>query len=227
MREYDYIDALCNTADGVFVTDADKHIIRWNKGAERILGHTEADVLNRDCFHVLSGRSLPEGNVCCDNCNIHVKGIMGTPLENFDIQTQASDGKQLWLNITLISSSGIGTPCLTHIMRDVTREKKVSIALNQFLFDLNNNNHSSNHDTRTGRYSTDATTPSGNPTASLSAREIEVLTLLAEGLSTKGLAQRLNISHFTARNHIQNILVKLDLHSKAQAVSYAFKKGLL
>jgi DNA-binding NarL/FixJ family response regulator len=56
---------------------------------------------------------------------------------------------------------------------------------------------------------------------------VEVLRLLAEGLSTKPLAQRLNISHFTARNHIQNILVKLDLHSKAQAVSYAFKKGII
>lgn len=65
------------------------------------------------------------------------------------------------------------------------------------------------------------------PSVALSRREIEVLTLLAEGLSTKGLAQKLNISHFTARNHIQNILVKLDLHSKAQAVSYAFKKGIL
>ncbi len=63
--------------------------------------------------------------------------------------------------------------------------------------------------------------------ASLSDREIEVLTLLAEGLSTKSLAQKLSISHFTARNHIQNILVKLDLHSKAQAVSYAFKRGIL
>ena len=38
---------------------------------------------------------------------------------------------------------------------------------------------------------------------------------------------KLNISQFTARNHIQNILAKLDLHSKTQAVSYAFKKGLL
>jgi DNA-binding CsgD family transcriptional regulator len=37
----------------------------------------------------------------------------------------------------------------------------------------------------------------------------------------------LQISRYTARNHIQNILAKLELHSKAQAVSYAFKKGLL
>jgi len=63
--------------------------------------------------------------------------------------------------------------------------------------------------------------------AALSARETEILTWLAEGLSTKALAQKLNISPFTARNHIQNILMKLNLHSKAQAVSYAFKKGIL
>ena len=54
-----------------------------------------------------------------------------------------------------------------------------------------------------------------------------MLTLLAEGLPTKALARKLGISPFTARNHIQNILVKLGLHSKAQAVSFAFKQGIL
>mgnify|MGYP000869657185 CR=1 FL=1 len=65
------------------------------------------------------------------------------------------------------------------------------------------------------------------PLQRLTAREREVLALMAEGLPTKSLARKLGISQFTARNHIQNILVKLGLHSKAQAVSYAFKKGIL
>ncbi|HSW38080.1 MAG TPA: LuxR C-terminal-related transcriptional regulator [Acidobacteriota bacterium] len=230
MRESNCFEALCNTADGVFITDADKHIIRWNKGAERILGRTEADVVNCDCFHVISGKSLPGGNVCRQDCIIHRNGIMGTLQENFDLQTKTADGTPLWLNITVVSGAGTGIPCVAHIFRDVTREKNVTIALNQFLLDLNSHHPSSGNNGQ-GKQSLmsfpDAKKSSGKHGEALSGREVEVLTLLAEGLSTKSLAQKLSISQFTARNHIQNILVKLDLHSKAQAVSYAFKKGFL
>ena len=47
MRETEYFDMLCNTGDGVYIVDANKHIVRWNKGAERILKYAESDVLNQ------------------------------------------------------------------------------------------------------------------------------------------------------------------------------------
>jgi DNA-binding NarL/FixJ family response regulator len=51
--------------------------------------------------------------------------------------------------------------------------------------------------------------------------------MLAAGRTTPEIADRLHISTLTARNHIQNILDKLELHSKAEAVAFAFQKGLL
>jgi DNA-binding NarL/FixJ family response regulator len=57
--------------------------------------------------------------------------------------------------------------------------------------------------------------------AELTAREREVLRALAEGLDTKGLADRLHISIRTARNHISNILGKLGVHSQLQALVLA------
>jgi DNA-binding CsgD family transcriptional regulator len=51
--------------------------------------------------------------------------------------------------------------------------------------------------------------------------------LMAEGKSTERIAALLSISRPTARNHIQNIFQKLHVHSRAEAVAYAFQHGLL
>lgn len=61
----------------------------------------------------------------------------------------------------------------------------------------------------------------------LTAREIEILSLLAEGLSNQAIAERLVISLHTVRNHIQNVLTKLQAHSKLEAVSVAVREGII
>jgi PAS domain S-box-containing protein len=230
MRAKEHLDTLCNTGDGVFIVDAQKHIIGWNRGAEKILGYSEVEVLNRDCFQMISGKIAPDKAHCSPNCRIHTSVLNGSLQKNFDLLTQASNGTSLWLNMTVISPVGLDEPFVAHIVRDVTREKRTALALEQFLTDLGPSSLTP-HDISTEKpissYSIVRHSTPDKTAIALSGREIEVLTLLAEGLSTKSLAQKLNISHFTARNHIQNILVKLDLHSKAQAVSYAFKKGIL
>ena len=62
--------------------------------------------------------------------------------------------------------------------------------------------------------------------AVLSARELEVLRLVAEGLSNKEIAARLTLSEHTIHRHVANILVKLRLSSRAAAAAYAAKHGL-
>ncbi len=231
MHEKEYFDTICNTADGVFIVDANKHIIRWNKGAEKILGHTENNILNHECYRILSGKTREDKPFCGHNCKIHASALKGIPQKNHDVLVQDIEGNPLWLNVSILAPPDGEEPFVAHILRNITAEKTKELALEQFLADLIARdlipkNHS-------GERPTVRLTPTPQPMAAnkpaevLSEREIEVLTLLAEGLPTKSLAQRLNISHFTARNHIQNILVKLNLHSKAQAVSYAFKKGIL
>ncbi len=61
----------------------------------------------------------------------------------------------------------------------------------------------------------------------LSRRELEVLQLLSEGLSTADLASRLHLSVNTVRNHIQNAISRLGAHSKLEAVSIALRDGLI
>jgi len=64
-------------------------------------------------------------------------------------------------------------------------------------------------------------------TDNLTARELEVLRMLATGLSTPEIAKQMNISPFTVRNHICSIESKLGVHSRLQAVVKSYKLGLL
>ena len=61
----------------------------------------------------------------------------------------------------------------------------------------------------------------------LTARESEVLRLLADGLSQADIAGRLFISSKTVATHIEHILEKLEVRSRAQAVAFAYREGLL
>ncbi|MBI4730452.1 MAG: response regulator transcription factor [Acidobacteria bacterium] len=61
----------------------------------------------------------------------------------------------------------------------------------------------------------------------LTPREIELLRLLAEGLANRAIAERLLISLHTVRNHVQNILTKLQAHSKLEAVAVAVREGVI
>ena len=63
--------------------------------------------------------------------------------------------------------------------------------------------------------------------AGLTAREIEVLRLIARGMSTKQIAQQLVISRKTARNHVQHIYSKAGVSNRAQASIFAAGHGLL
>jgi DNA-binding NarL/FixJ family response regulator len=68
--------------------------------------------------------------------------------------------------------------------------------------------------------------PTSHLFPTLTARELEVLRLLADGLGQKKIAQALFITPKTVATHIQRILTKLDVHSRAEAVAYAHRHRL-
>jgi DNA-binding NarL/FixJ family response regulator len=68
--------------------------------------------------------------------------------------------------------------------------------------------------------------PGGEVLESLSQREREVLTLMAEGLSNMQIAERLGIGEKTVKTHVSNVLGKLDVSDRTQAAVYAWKSGL-
>jgi DNA-binding NarL/FixJ family response regulator len=69
--------------------------------------------------------------------------------------------------------------------------------------------------------------PTSAGVSRLTPRERDVLGLLAEGLATGAIAERLYISPKTVGTHVQRILAKLGVHSRAEAVGFAFREGLV
>ncbi|MER8058590.1 response regulator [Streptomyces sp. SID8366] len=65
------------------------------------------------------------------------------------------------------------------------------------------------------------------PPDGLTVRETEVLVLIAEGLSNQEIAGRLHVSNATVKTHINNLFAKTGLKDRAQAVRYAYAKGLV
>ena len=59
----------------------------------------------------------------------------------------------------------------------------------------------------------------------MTKRERQIMDLIAEGLSNKEIAQRLNIATYTVKSHVHNILEKLALHSRLQIAAYTHKAG--
>ena len=64
------------------------------------------------------------------------------------------------------------------------------------------------------------------PEHDLTARETEILKMVAKGMSYKQIAERLFLSHRTVQNHVQNTLRKLQMHNRVELTRWAIEQGL-
>ncbi len=74
---------------------------------------------------------------------------------------------------------------------------------------------------------TNPPTRKAESTKRLTEREIELLHLVANGLPNKAIAQALSVSENTVKYHMKNIMQKLDVQNRTEAVTYAMRTGLL
>jgi ATP/maltotriose-dependent transcriptional regulator MalT len=72
-----------------------------------------------------------------------------------------------------------------------------------------------------------AATAASAPPGGLTPREVEILKLVATGLSNRAIGRKLFVSELTVKRHVGNVLAKLDVPSRAAAAAYAAKSGLL
>jgi DNA-binding NarL/FixJ family response regulator len=108
---------------------------------------------------------------------------------------------------------------MVHIFRDVTRQVQTDSLLQRLHSLLAELSWSLDGPARPLRLSP--------PIKPLTSRQRDVLRLIAQGESAKGIAKALNISPATASNHTQRILAKLGVHSKLEALAVAFRYNLL
>lgn len=229
-RQPKWLWGLGNSKDAVFVVDSSQRILTWNKAAERLLGYSAAEVLNRHCYDVVAGR-LPSGKLWCrSKCEVQRCVQRGGLVEDYDMLVSTKDGREVCVDVSMIALPRRNRSLLLHLLRDATRREKSQRALEDFLDVLRTSGllRRIQERQRDGAPRAIPSAALSLPTiAQLTQREIEVLKLLREGTPTEAMATTLGISELTVRSHTRNILRKCGAHSKAEAVSRAAKAGLL
>ena len=200
--------ALERTGDGALVTGPDGRVVLWNQAAERLLGWTRAEALGHSSCEMLDAAASNGRFICSAACTVIQAGLKGEDVESFDVQTRTKAGQPIRLNVSTLSLNGgvrNGGPVTVHLFRKVSAPSPVARPL--------------------------APGPPASETngsaSSLTPRELEVLQLLTTGANTRTAAEQLGVSPATVRNHVQNLLGKLGVHSRLQAVAYATTHGLL
>ncbi len=216
------LELFSNTEDGVYAVNSDQEIILWNKGAERLLGYRRAEVLGRNCYDLIAGRDEAGNIICAQDCQtMQSAKEKGTASSHYCL-VQAKNGKPIWASIThiVVPSKNRELEAVVHIFRDISEYKEAKDLVDKIVSYVSKaSTHSSGREPETGA--------SSREPIRLTKREKEVLTHLSEGSSAKVIAEKMVLSVPTARNHIQNILSKLGVHSTLEAVALASNRGLL
>ena len=210
-----------SASDGVFAIDRRQRIIYWDAGCEELFGYSSNWVLGRPCCDVMQGcHPVTEKSMCqrgCDVAELHT-GVGEAP-KTFQLKIKNADGKPILVtvNIVLMPSECKGDWIVTHFLH---REKSSNVLKAMEFAQTKHVSPSSARGNTTAE-------EGAQPKLRLTAREQEILLLLAEGLSCNSISQRLTVSQTTVRNHIQHILSKLCVHSRTEAVAYAYRHELI
>lgn len=181
----------------VVAVDDDGSVRLVNRAARRLLGLSASESLPEQCWE-LAEFLAPDGTpFCSPDCPVQREAREGVPSAQHWVVGSKGDlmGRMVELVSFVVPTSRTKRHAVLHFLRPVVsnRVERVSDAA-------------------------EALDPRIGPACGLTEREEEVLRLIAEGLSTTSVAQRLGITTTTVRNHVQNILRKMGVHRRIEAV---------
>ncbi len=216
-RSSEALDRIARSGEAVFAIDSADRIILWNKKCEELLGQPARAVLGKRCDAVIGGRD-ENGNVYCyRNCPVafQAREMPKEPVHRFQLSVQTGKGARRAIEVSLFAISAYHPALSTvvHVLRDGKRKTSAlecelaeHAQVREPLWPM---------ETRAGQR------------IDLTAREKEILRCLAEGMPTVAIGKKLFISPVTVRNHIQNLLHKLDVHTKLAAIVFAYQHDLI
>jgi len=214
--------SLEDTADGVFIVDSELRIYLWNNAAEEILGFGKGDVEDQSCYQILQGANEEGEPICSQHCQVSKLAKKSKPVSSYDTRVRTNQGDLCWLNMSIITfrlGKNSDDLMIVHMFRDISQNKDDESIFNQI---LEKAHHYQNNTAKIRKNKMPV-----EQVEKLTRRQLEVLTLLSRGYTTREIADSLSISPYTACNHIQLILQKFQVHTRLEAVAFALKNGLL
>lgn len=201
------LDALALCVEPLFAINERRRIVFWNKAMERLLGYTYDDVVGRSCGDVLAGNDTFGNRYCTEGCPIVSIAQRGDCVRHFSLAAKAKDSHFVPMEISIVKFilPQSRRMILAHVAQ-VVRETAIPAAPPVKSL------HNTHADARI---------------RSLTSRENEILGLIAGGQNANVIARHLGISPLTARNHIQHLFEKLEVHSKAEAAAFAYRMGVV
>ena len=182
----------------LFEFDENLCVVSWNEAATELLGISAEEALGRPCWDVLGAHDDCDAVVCHKGCSVARLALEGWPVPTRRLRVRDSGGTPIALLVDTIGARNGGPPHALHLLREAPEAAAPP-------------------------------SPSDLPEwrGHLTSRQRELVSLLAEGLSTRAIATRLGLKESTVRNHIHAILVELDAHSQLEAVANARRYGLI
>jgi DNA-binding CsgD family transcriptional regulator len=213
-RSPELLDILATGQPPAFASDSRDRIVFWNQGAAELLGRRSEEVLGRRCYEAIGGRDVFGNRFCYANCPVVASLTGGDTVAGFELQVSANGHGRRLAHVTILRIPSVRPDLYTvvHVLSPIDPEGRLARALS-----------ASGAEPVPVAGCALAADPATAPP--LTAREREILQWVAAGLQNKEIAQKLDLSLATVRNHIHNILEKLEVHSKLEAVSLAFRSG--
>lgn len=194
-------------------------IVAWNAAAEQLLGWSAQYAMGRACHEVMHGSTPAGAPVCSRDCAIVQLCREGRAARRFEMVAHRSDGTDVWLDVTTVTVDDGGRSVAVHVLCESMTSRRMTAIAEDVAKRLAG--------TRPQDDAASDAKAREEILRVLTPREVEVLQLLAAGLSTDDIGQRLSLSRATVRNHVQNLLPKLGVHSRIEATVLALKAGLV
>lgn len=199
-----------NTPDAVFAIDKNRRISFWNHSCESLFGIKSEEAINHPCGEILCGHDLTGHKVCNEQCVYPPKLMNGGNNQDFDLVIKGMDGHDVWVNVS------------TYVVPVSVRNETEDLAF----FGLRRVN-CNRLIQRLVSESSSQECLSDDIGLSITSREKEILALASKGFDTQRIAESLSISAVTVRNHFKNSYAKLDVHSRAEAVSKVLRYNII
>jgi PAS domain S-box-containing protein len=200
------LEILALSDDPMFAIDDRHRIVFWNRGAQELYGYTHDEVAGRTCSVVLAGSDDYGNRYCSETCPVSLMARRGESVRPYRLQYRAKSGELVAADVSInkFTMRVSKRMLLVHTLRPAAPAQ-------QFI--------------------EEAPVPNAERTDvrlhELTSREVQILRSLAAGQSSTTIATDLGISPLTTRNHIQHIFTKLEVHSRSEAVAFAYRAHIV